>query len=100
MCLLWLNFLCEDRGLAPADRLWGWKSILMDDAEVSLGLVLHFTWRMALETEEYLEKNANQSGVYRQVQQMTSGCDYARELVQPVGQWHILQRARSNNQVE
>ena len=77
----WLNFLSEDRGLTPADSLWWRKSILMNDAEVALSLILHFAWRMALETEEYLEDNADHSRMYRQVQQMTARRNNTRELV-------------------
>src|SRR5689334_14884964 len=64
---LWLNFLREDRGLAPADRLRSRKSILMHDAKMSLRLIFHFAWRMALEPEQDLEADSNQSRMYRQV---------------------------------
>jgi hypothetical protein len=51
LCLLWLNLLREDRRLAPADRLTSPESILMDDPEVALSLILHLTRRMALKAE-------------------------------------------------
>jgi hypothetical protein len=64
LLFLILDFLSEDGGLAPADRLWWRKSILVNDAEVALGLVFHFTRWMALETEQYLEKDTDQSGMH------------------------------------
>ena len=62
MCLcalLWLNFLREDRGLAPANRLVSWEAILMHDPEVPFCLILDFAWRVALEPEQDLEKHAD-----------------------------------------
>jgi hypothetical protein len=62
LCLcafLWLNFLRQDRGLAPANCLLSRESVLMHDPEVSLRFILHFARRMALEPEQYLEKHAD-----------------------------------------
>jgi hypothetical protein len=61
------NFLRQNRGLAPANRLLWWKTILMHDAEVLLCFVNHFLRWMALKTKQYFEKNTGDSRMHREV---------------------------------
>ena len=62
---LWLNFLSEDRGLAPADRLTSPEPVLVHDPEVALSLVFHLFWRVALKAEKYLETNPDEARMNR-----------------------------------
>src|SRR6188508_3328074 len=84
------HLLREDRRLTPADRFPPWKPVLMNDAEVVLRLADHLLRRMALEAEQDLEKLSCESRVYGQVQQVTTGRDYPRKLIQSVRQRHVF----------
>src|SRR5215211_1362393 len=88
---LWLNFLSKDRGFAPADRLAAPEPVLMHDPEVLLRLILHVKWRMALEPEQYLEKNPDQARMNRQVQQMSATRNNARQFIYPFLKGNILE---------
>src|SRR6185369_9049186 len=95
-----LNFLRENRRLAPADRFLSREAILVDDAEMFFGLFLHFARWMALEAEEYFEQHADGARMHREVQQVTARRDHTRELRQAIGQLHIFQRTGSHNQIQ
>jgi hypothetical protein len=100
MCFCASKLLREDRGLAPADRLRRRKAILMHDAEVSLRLVFHVAWRMALEAEQYLEKNADQhwdepAGAANDRPAITRASSFS-----PSAKRHILQRSSRHHEIE
>src|ERR1051326_353594 len=88
-----LQFLGEDCGLAPADGFFSWEAILVDDAEVFLGLVFHFLRRMALKAEEYFEQHTNSTRMNREVQQVATRRDDKWEFRQPISQLQVFQRA-------
>ena len=65
----------------------------MHDPEVSFGLVLHFPRWVALETEQYLETDSDETRMYRQVEQVTSGRNHARQLRYAVSKGNVLERS-------
>ena len=72
------DLLGHDRGLTPADRLMWLEAILVNDAEVMLRLVDHVLRRMTLESEQYLEKLARNTGMNRKMQQVTTRHNHSR----------------------
>ena len=52
----YLDFLREDGGFGPADDLLFWEAVVIDDAEVALGVFSHCTRRVRLKPKQHLKK--------------------------------------------